>query len=381
MRVLLYHPWGRFDPACGASHAALAHRDYFRAHDWDVHCVMQQIPAWGVTAPEGESTIALNCAPNSAQDPGTEFNQLLYASERAANDRAFRTLASEPWDVFFTTDVCATPFAYALPHTTQKILAVGDSYARRAATSELVPHAVREAEYKFTFGRVEAELYRLFDHILFSTEADANAARKHSVKSACHIPLWVRATNVAPPQACEEHDITICGSEHSGDLADLEWFYRHVYLPHLRACGIRLTIAGSVADRFPVADLRITKLPSTVGVYEASRVIVAPAHSAAGPYVPVMDAMAAGRAVVTTPLGLRALNAPGDAVISIDMRTDSSGTAAVIRELLAAPGWRKALGTRAAQIPATHSRERFFAALDAVWELHTFTQRPFANAA
>ncbi|AMV28510.1 hypothetical protein VT84_29160 [Gemmata sp. SH-PL17] len=57
------------------------------------------------------------------------------------------------------------------------------------------------------------------------------------------------------------------------------------------------------------------------------------------------------------------------------MRTDSSGTAAVICELLAAPGWRKALGTRAAQVPAVHSRERFFGALGAVWELHTFAPR------
>ncbi len=381
MRVLLYHPWGRFDSACGASHTAFAHRDYFRAHGWDVHCVMQQIPAWGVTAQDGARAITLDCAPESAHEPGTALSQLLYASERAANERAFRALAAEPWDVFFTTDVCAAPFAHALPHTTRKVLAAGDSYARRAATSELAPQAVREAEYKFTFGRVEAELYRLFTHVLFPTEADANAARKHGVKSARHIPLWVRSAHATPSQAHEEHDITVCGSACNGDLADLEWFYRHVYLPHLRACGVRLTVAGSVADRFPVADLRVTKLPSTVGVYEASRVIVAPAHSAAGPYVSAMDAMAAGRAVVTTPLGLRTLNATGDAAISIDMRTDPSGTAAVIRELLAAPGWRKALGARAAQVPAVHSRERFFAALDAVWELHTFAQRPFASAA
>ena len=64
------------------------------------------------------------------------------------------------------------------------------------------------------------------------------------------------------------------------------------------------------------------------------------------------QAMAAGRAVVTTPLGIRWADAPGDAVISIDMRTDPTGTATVIRELLAAPGWRKALGERAAQIAA-----------------------------
>lgn len=379
MRVLLYHPWGRFDPACGASHAAFAHRDYFRAHRWDVHCVMQEIPKWGVTAADDARAITLDCEPVAPGDYGNEFCQLLYASERAASGRAFRHLLGEPWDAFFATDVCAAPFAHALPRTTLKVLAVGDSYARRAATSELAQRAVREAEQRFAFGRVEAELYRLFDRVLFTTEADATAARKHGVKSACHVPVWVREPEPTRPEATEDHDILICGGERSGDLADLEWFYRHVYLPHLRDYGVRLTVAGPVAVRWAVNDLRVTKLPSANGVYEASRVVVVPACEAAGPYLAVMSAMAIGRAVVATPLGLRGLDVPGDAAISIDMRSDAAGTATVIRELLAAPGWRTALGARAAQLPVRHSRERFFAALDAVWDVSAQTPRTFVT--
>ncbi len=380
MRVLLYHPWGRFDSACGASHTALAHRDYFRARGWDVHCVMQEIPMWNVIAPDDEPAVSLDCPPVAPGDYGGEFCQLLYSSERAANASAFRHIASEPWDAFFTTDVCAAPFAHALPRDTLKVLAAGDNYARRAATSERSPVAVREAEQRFAFGRIEAELYRLFDRVLCTSEADVTVARKHGAKSACHVPLWVREAVAPHSEPIEDHDITICGGERSGDLADLEWFYRHVYLPHLRACGVRLTIAGPVSERWAVNDLRVTKLPTTNGVYEESRIVVAPAHEAAGPHVPVMNALAIGRAVVTTPLGLRGLDAPTDAAISIDMRTDPVGTATVIRELLAAPGWRKALGTRAAHTTSRHSRERFFTALDAVWELPTRTAHPFATA-
>ena len=37
MRVLLFHPWGRFDGAfCGAGHAACAHLEYFRHRGWEV---------------------------------------------------------------------------------------------------------------------------------------------------------------------------------------------------------------------------------------------------------------------------------------------------------------------------------------------------------
>lgn len=369
MRVLLHHPWGRFDPGCGASHAARAHRDYFRARGWNVHSMMQEVPAWGLTASEGECTVALDCPPVAPGDYGNEFCHLLYASERTAHGRAFRAIANTPWDAFFTTDVCAAPFAHAMPCGTLKVLAVGDSYARRAATTEPAS----------AFGRVEAELYHLFDRVLFASEAGAAAARRRGLHAARYVPAWAR--DPAAVEVAEEHDLTICGAARGGDRADLEWFYRHVYRPHLRACGVRLTVAGPVGERFATDDVCVAKVPLTPAVYAASRVVVAAAHEAAGPYVSALDAMAAGRAVLATPLALRDIDTEDDAAVCIDMRSDPAGTATALRELLAAPARRQALGARAALVGPRHSRERHFAALDAAWGEPARQARAFVAAA
>ncbi len=375
MRVLVFHPWGRFDPAhCGASRTAVAHLDYFQRRGWEVHCVLQEIPAWGVSASgaaelrrfacvKSVRSVKLDCPPVAALAPGDEFCRLLYAAERAARGSPFRALAAEPWGAFLTTDVTAAPFAHALPRTVRKVLGVGDSYTRRADTGATAPPALREAEERFAFARIEAELYRLFDQVVCTSEADAQRAWRCGTTAARHV-----APIVEPPRGAElpgERDLLIRGGTRWGELADLERFYRQVYLPYLRAAGVHLTVAGPVAERFPVCDLQVTKLPEVDRA--AARIVVAPACAAAGPHVAVADALAAGSVVVTTPEGTRGLDVPADAAVVIDMRADPAGTAAVIRDLLAAPGWCGLLGARAARITERHTRARFFTALDSVW--------------
>ena len=89
-------------------------------------------------------------------------------------------IASETWDAFFTTDVTAAPFALTLPRSVQKLLAAGDSHSRLTATAEAVPLAVRKAEERFAFEQIEAELYRVFDRVLFCTEAEAMACSERA---------------------------------------------------------------------------------------------------------------------------------------------------------------------------------------------------------
>lgn len=353
--------------------------EYAEARGWEVHCVTQEIPAWNAietdqtewtrfTCVKSVRAVQLDCPPVAPRQYGDEFCRLLYATERAARAAPFRAIAAQQWDVFFTTDATAAPYATALPRTTLKVLSAGDNYARRAAIITHSPSALRDIEERFTFERVESELYRLFDRVLFPTETDARNANTHGMRSAVHLPPMIEAK--ANP-ASDEHDILLRGGEQSGDLADLDWFYRHVYLPYLRQYGVRLAIAGPVAARFPVCDLRVTKLPGSRRT--TARVVVAPACEAVGPYPVVMDSLATGRAVVTTPTGLRGLEVPDDAAAVIDVRAEPAGTAVVIRDLLAAPGWRKALGERAATVVERHSRTRHFTALDEAFApaLHT----------
>jgi hypothetical protein len=390
VRVLFFHPWGRFDPAyCGASRTASVQWEYAQTRCWDVHLVAQEVPAWGLFAPDDEAlkaqfpdaksirTVRLDCPPVAPRRYGDEFCHLLYAAERAAHNTAFCEIASQPWDAFFTTDVTAAPFAAALPRTVLKVLAVGDGYARRAARVAHAQPALRDAEERFAFARIEAELYRLFERVQFPSEADARAARQHGVKVAVHVPPLIEAAAPAPDET-EEHDLLIRAGERSGDRADLDWFYRHVYLPHLRQHGVRLTVAGPGAARFPVPDLCVTKSPAVP--LSSARLVVAPVCEVAGPHPMVTAALATGRALVTTPLGVSGLDVPDDSAAVIDMRQDPAGTAAVIRDLLAAPGWRRTLGERAAGICRRHTRERHFAALDELWASPTRSRITLAGA-
>jgi hypothetical protein len=335
--------------------------------------VVPETPAWGLPAGGADEwarfacvksvrRVTLDCPPIAARDYGDEFRQLLYSGERAARGAAFRAIAAEPWDAFLTTDVTAAPFAHALPRSTWKVLAAGDGYARRAAVAARAPAAVRAAEERFAFARIEAELYRLFDRVACPSEADAQRARGHGAS----------ATRVAPPvaparaaDAPPAHDLLVSGGTGSGPSADLEWFYRHIYVPHLRSTGAELAVAGPVAARFAVCDRKVVKVPA--GEAGAARVVVAPACEASGPHAAVADALAAGRAVVATPEGVRGFDVPDDAAVVIDMRADPAGTAAVIRDLLAAPGWCRVLGARAAELTGRHTRHRFFTALDSLW--------------
>jgi hypothetical protein len=346
MRVLLFHPWGRFDPAfCGASYTACAQLEHFQSRGCEVHCVVQEIPAWGLTASNTEAitsrfacvksvrALHLDCPTVAPRQYGDEFRQLLYASERAARSAAFRVIANEPWDTFFTTDVTAAPYALALSRSVQKMLAVGDSYSRRAATTELAPLAVREAETRFAFSRIEAELYRVFDHVTFCCKEEMRRAKQYGVKSAACVPLQFPEVNpLAQSETEAEHDLLIYGGSRSGELADAEWFYRHMYLPYLRVHGARLTLTGPIAERFAVADLRVAKLPSATNVL--ARVVVAPAYEAAGPCVSVLKALAVGRTVVASPHAVRGIEFPEGTVVVIDMRRELTHTANAIREAL-----------------------------------------------
>lgn len=382
MRVLVYHPWGRFDAQCGASRVALAHMEYLRTIGADVHCVMQEIPAWGVNADEAERTIRIQCDPVAPHRYGDEFCQLLYATERAANARTFRELAKERWDAFFTTDVTAAPLAHAFNRETLKILAVGDSYARRAATTTYTTPALRDTEQRFAFARVEAELFHIFDRVLFDNSRDASTAIAHGVTHASHVQFWLPQLphDTENANGADTHDIAICGGARSGELADLEAFYRHVYLPHLRACGVRLTVAGTLAERFAANDLRVQKVADTHSAIARARLVIAPAHEASGPCVSVWDSLAAGRAIVTTPHGARGIENAELAMRICDMRNAPEQTATVIRALLASREQLEIVEKQARQAHQSHTRERFFAALDHVWQLPARVLRTFAEA-
>jgi glycosyltransferase involved in cell wall biosynthesis/GT2 family glycosyltransferase len=93
----------------------------------------------------------------------------------------------------------------------------------------------------------------------------------------------------------------------------------------------RILLEGFVADVRPA--------------YERAGLVIAPLPASAGTNIKILEAMAMGKAIVSTPAGINGLDlTPGEDVI---VAGDSSAMAAAILELLADPGRRRALGERA----------------------------------
>jgi len=94
----------------------------------------------------------------------------------------------------------------------------------------------------------------------------------------------------------------------------------------------RIAVEGFVADVRPA--------------YERAAIVIAPLLASAGTNIKVLEAMAMGKAIVSTPAGVNGLDLdPGDAII-----TDSAEKmAAAIRELIQSPSRRRDLELRARQ--------------------------------
>ncbi|MDQ2630933.1 MAG: glycosyltransferase family 4 protein [Actinomycetota bacterium] len=146
-------------------------------------------------------------------------------------------------------------------------------------------------------------------------------------------------------------------------------------LPAVRARepGATLRIVGSA----PPAEIRglagpgievIADAPSMEPHLQAAAVVVAPVRSGGGMRMKVLEAMARGKAVVTTPLGAEGFNSI-DPEPPLALADDSEGIAAALAELLGDEPERRELGRRAREFTLRHhSPEAWAERLEAVYE-------------
>jgi glycosyltransferase involved in cell wall biosynthesis len=105
-------------------------------------------------------------------------------------------------------------------------------------------------------------------------------------------------------------------------------------------------IAGAQYERFPVAARLAqpnVEVEGFVGdvrpAYERAALVLAPLVASAGTNIKVLEAMAMGKAVVSTPAGVNGLDlAPGDDVVLVQTAGEM---AAAIERLLASPAERR----------------------------------------
>lgn len=330
MRVLHLPPW---EPTPAEAHQLA----YFQSKGWAVERVEFGPPPGTPTA----------------------FREALFAAARAARSPRFRSVAAKPFDLFFANEVFAAPFAVALPRTVRKVVAASGIQSGRFRPAR--PGLLHDAEEQWVFRHVEVDLYRAFDAAALDREEDAVRLRDAGYAGARYVPGYFP---VAPSKPCgtETHDVLVVGGDTPQDLAGLERFYRHVYLPYLRPDRVRLAVAGPLAERFAVADGCVARLSSAAEL--DAKVAVVPGSCGTGW---MGHALAAGGVVLATPAGAEGLDPECGAFVAADFAHDPAGSAATILALLRDEPRRVAIRQRAADLIArTHTRAAYTAGMDAV---------------
>jgi glycosyltransferase involved in cell wall biosynthesis len=171
------------------------------------------------------------------------------------------------------------------------------------------------------------------------------------------------------------------GNEHYANLVTVRWLLAEV-LP-LAGPGVadRIRIIGAIGGLLKRRDPELFSRHATVFAgevasifefYSRARAVLAPALAGTGTSIKLIEALCAGKPVVTTTLGLRGLPAGELADADIEVHDDAAAFAtALTRFVDGVPSVPAISRANAALYDRLFSNNRFFAALDAVVENRT----------
>jgi polysaccharide biosynthesis protein PslH len=165
-------------------------------------------------------------------------------------------------------------------------------------------------------------------------------------------PFGMAAPAAADPDREQEDSIVFVGNyRHPPTLDAARWLVTEI-MPRLRtrAPGVRVTLVGHGGEllRCPTgADVTVTgSVPSVTPYLEAATVVVAPVRIGGGQRMKVLEAIALGKAVVTTTRGIEGLTIDGHPP-PVVVADQPDAIAEAIARLLRHRSRRQALGERA----------------------------------
>jgi glycosyltransferase involved in cell wall biosynthesis len=262
-------------------------------------------------------------------------------------------LGGRCYDLALIEHFWCAPYAEQLaPHTARLVLDLHNVestlYGCYARTEPWPASAVFD-RFERSCRRLESKWLPRFALTLAASEEDAARARR--IAPAAKVAVYPNALRDVPmPQIPEENVIVFSGNlEYRPNISAVRFFRRQVW-PRLREArpGLVWRIVGKnpqgvsgcvrgdprIELRGPVAD--------AIAELAAASVVIAPLDSGSGTRVKILEAWAAGRAVVSTTLGAEGLDAVNGEHLLVADGAEAFGTA--VGRLLDFPDERVRLG-------------------------------------
>lgn len=201
----------------------------------------------------------------------------------------------------------------------------------------------------------EIELLGRGDAVIAIQAAEAAFVAEHQ-RHVRVITAPMAAHVVDAPAPGTDGTLLFVGSNTAPNVVGLQWFFDQVW-PALRARDpdIRLDVVGTVARAFPGGGREGVRFAGLVddldGALAQAGVVISPLTFGSGLKIKLIEAMAAGKAIVATGVTLQGVEQLSDAVIRAD---DPATFADAVATLARKPAERAQLG--AAALDAARSR-------------------------
>jgi glycosyltransferase involved in cell wall biosynthesis len=207
------------------------------------------------------------------------------------------------------------------------------------------PVSAAFARFAEAYRKLEREWLPRFDLVLVASEADRRRLE--------HPNVWVYPNalpEIPAPQVPEEECIVFSGNmEYHPNVEAVRWFSREIWpLIHERFPQLEWRLVGKnpeAIERMVAGGNRIAVIGPVENAVESlarAKMCVVPLRSGSGTRFKILEAWAAGRAVVSTTIGAEGLGArSGEHLLLAD---DATRFADAIARLLKEPELRRALG-------------------------------------
>ena len=265
-------------------------------------------------------------------------------------------LRDRTYDVGIVEHFWCAPYASTLrPYCRKLVMDLFDIESELARTHAGVVgglQAIALRRFARAYQRLEAEWLPKFDLVLVASEEDAGRIEHPDI---CVYPNALPVWDL--PLVEEEDCIAFSGNlEYHPNVEAVRWFYREIW-PRIRiAREWRLIGRNEHAVKAIVSsDPRITltgPVKDAMAELARARVCVVPLRSGSGTRLKILEAWAAGRAVVSTTLGAEGLRAKsGEHLLIADNVADF---AAAVDHLMTDPARRRALGDAGRRLYLDH---------------------------